>query len=881
MLDLATAEAGHRLQQAGALYELVWNGDLLDATLRRPHCHVTVRENGTGGLRYSCSACGEGDAPCPHAVAVLFRWVEVRPNMERHGPGTTWRSWARQPFLAGERGAAQRLDLGHLEGAELAAALAFQLSLHREGGAVARLADDRVEVAVTLPSGVERTVTFPAGKLPHLLPHLRQLPALRLDAELEGLELSEVKLRPVLVTDWRDDGIHLEPGYELPGGEVIPLDRAHRGRLGSWARIGHRLCRLLDPPTPLVPFFEGGRRLLTGRDAIRFLTLDHPALARHPWYRPRGILRRFARPHRPRLVAATLAELEDGSVRLVPEWEVGGERLDWNEARVLERVGFLRKGDVIAQAPDLEPLTRLGFRVPRRGRRKGMVGDRLAALRLVAEAPCEVRATTPELERLLEAVTAPLADDPPQPPGLRSHLRPYQRVGVAWLARMYRLGLGALLADDMGLGKTHQAMGLLATVHQERPEAHFLVVCPRGVLEHWHRLLVTYAPGLPVRVFHGPGRDPAGLADRAGVVLTTYETAVRSAAELAAVPWEVAIFDEAQKVKNPRTKAARAARSLPARFKLALTGTPVENRLLELWSVVDLVLPGYLGSERAFRAAHRQPGERELLALRRRVGLLTLRRVKEKVLDDLPPKQEDLRICRLTERQAELYRALAGRELPAIAERLADPEAEVPYLPILALITRLKQVCDHPALVTGGPPSPEASGKLQMLDELLDEALAAERQVVVFSQYVKMIELLARHLGRRRIPHLVLTGQTRDRDRVVRRFNSGRHEPVLLASLLAGGVGIDLTAASVVIHYDRWWNPAKEDQATDRVHRIGQRRFVMVYKLLTADTIEERIDRLIRSKAELMETVVAPTEGMLRQLSRKELAELLGIPDRR
>jgi SNF2 family DNA or RNA helicase len=310
---------------------------------------------------------------------------------------------------------------------------------------------------------------------------------------------------------------------------------------------------------------------------------------------------------------------------------------------------------------------------------------------------------------------------------------------------------------------------------------------------------------------------------------------------------------------------------------VALTGTPLENQLLELWSVVDLIVPGFLGSEREFRRSHRTPTHHQLHRLRQRLSVLTLRRVKEQVLSDLPEKVEDLRFCRLAEEQEALYRAIHSQESKQIADVLSDTAHEIPYMHIFALITRLKQVCDHPALVASGPGSPARSGKLEVFEQILDEALAGDHQVVVFSQYVMMIDLLSRYLERRAIDHLVLTGATRDRDRIIRRFNSEQHERVLLASLLAGGVGIDLTGASVVIHYDRWWNPAREDQATDRVHRFGQRRFVQVFKLVTHDTIEERINALIQAKVQLIEEVVTPTEALVRQLTRHELAELLDL----
>jgi SNF2 family DNA or RNA helicase len=259
------------------------------------------------------------------------------------------------------------------------------------------------------------------------------------------------------------------------------------------------------------------------------------------------------------------------------------------------------------------------------------------------------------------------------------------------------------------------------------------------------------------------------------------------------------------------------------------------------------------------------------------MSVLTLRRLKDQVLSDLPDKVEDTRYCSLTPEQERLYKKIHGAQTPQIAEQLRDPDADIPYMHIFALLTRLKQICDHPALIDDLAFQGVSSGKLEVFEEIIEEAIASNLRIVVFSQYVKMIRVLAQHLARAGIQHLVLTGETRDRSRVVRRFNSEQHERVLLASLLAGGTGIDLTGASVVIHYDRWWNPAKENQATDRVHRIGQKRFVQVFKLICRSTIEERIDVLIRDKVKIFEEVIAPTEEVVRQLTRRDLAQLLEI----
>jgi SNF2 family DNA or RNA helicase len=419
-------------------------------------------------------------------------------------------------------------------------------------------------------------------------------------------------------------------------------------------------------------------------------------------------------------------------------------------------------------------------------------------------------------------------------------------------------------------------MGMLCLLADRDPDAQTLVVCPRGVLEHWHTLLAKFAPDLPVWLFHGPSRSLEGFSG-GGIVLTTYDILFRSTDEIIEREWAVAVFDEAQRIKNPRTKAARAARKISSKFRLALTGTPLENRLLELWSVVDLILPGYLGSEREFRTTHRDPTHHQLHLLRQRLGVLTLRRVKDQVLADLPDKVEDIRYCHLLPEQEAVYRRIYRVRSQEIIALLREEQDEIPYMHIFALLTRLKQVCDHPALVEGEELPAAGSAKTEIFDEILDEALDGGLQVVVFSQYVKMIDLMSSHLDRRKIKHLVLTGESRDRGRIVRRFNSEQHERVLLASLLAGGVGIDLTGASVVLHYDRWWNPAKENQATDRVHRIGQRRFVQVFKLITRNTIEERIDELIRTKVDLMERVVAPTEDVISSLGRQEIIDLLDL----
>jgi superfamily II DNA or RNA helicase len=875
-LPRGIAERGYHLYQERRVIRIVWTGDGLESEISQPACTVHLSDTGGPFTGCRCTFCDDTDGPCAHAVATLLQWLDVRPTMQRLGPGAAWRANSRHPFIAPGRATAERLDLSHLTGNDLRSALELQLSLQKTGAATARISGHEVEIHIILPSGGRRVVVFNATLLPSALPLLRTLPGIKLAGDLTGLELSEARLHPVLIASWNESGITLEPGYRLGSGKVLRGSTLEGHIFGRWARIGNHLCRVLDPATPLVPFHRKGLHVLSGQDALRFLNLDHPQLLQHQWYLPLGELATFRQPIAPKPVSLEAELTPNGRVRIRPNFKAAGSPMPWREAFELIDQGFTRVGEAIVRAPDLELFEEAGFRMPKRKQSRGLLGTRIALIRLVAETGLPVVGGNEGLASLGNLLLGQDTPECPDPPGLKSRLRPYQREGVSWLWNRYLAGIGALLADDMGLGKTHQVMGLLCLVHEIRRSEGLLVVCPRGVLEHWHTLLRRYAPHLGVHVYHGPGRSLAEIGGGV-VVLTTYDILFRSADELQDRIWEVAVFDEAQRIKNSRTKAARAARKIPAAFRIALSGTPLENRLTELWSVVDLILPGYLGSERDFRSKHRNPTHHQLHLLRRRLSVLTLRRIKDQVLDDLPDKVEDIRYCRMTGRQLELYDTVRELGSAEIASHLQDPATDVPYIHIFALLTRLKQICDHPVLVEESLSASSHSGKIEVLEQILDEALDGNYSAVVFSQYVTMIDYLSNHLQKQKIPHLVLTGSTRDRGRIVRRFNSEQHERVLLASLLAGGVGIDLTGASVVIHYDRWWNPAKENQATDRVHRIGQKRFVQVFKLVTRDTVEERIDDLIRSKIELMEQVVTPTEDVLKTFDRKELAALLGI----
>ena len=467
--------------------------------------------------------------------------------------------------------------------------------------------------------------------------------------------------------------------------------------------------------------------------------------------------------------------------------------------------------------------------------------------------------------------------------GVAATLRDYQRRGVAWLQAMARLGLGAVLADDMGLGKTLQTIALLVTRSGDRPH---LVVCPTSVVGNWEHELARFAPQAEVVRHHGGDRagDPARFTPGA-VVVTSYGLVRRDIDLLATVEWDVVVLDEAQQIKNPAAKAARAVRRLPARQRVALTGTPVENRLSELWAIMDFCNPGLLGRFPRFKERYAVPVERwgdaeAAAGLRRLVAPFLLRRTKSDpaIAADLPAKQEVTVTCRLTREQATLYQAAVAAALDDDLGEGIDRRGR-----ILALLTALKQICNHPAQYLGERgPLAGRSGKLDRAVELLGEIMAAGDRALVFTQYRAMGHLLARHLGDHLgmpdVPFLHGGVPARGRDAMVAAFQ--QHEdaaPILLVSLKAGGTGLNLTRASHVIHFDRWWNPAVEDQATDRAYRIGQTRMVTAHKLVTAGTVEERIAGVLDDKRALAGSVVAAGEAWITELDDAELRDLVAL----
>jgi non-specific serine/threonine protein kinase len=557
---------------------------------------------------------------------------------------------------------------------------------------------------------------------------------------------------------------------------------------------------------------------------------------------------------------AGLAELKAPLVRVRGEWvELDPRRLAAG-LKLVGRTGTMSVGDLLRIGAGIgasEELPVLGIEAD------GWLGELLSG----------------QTERRLEPV--------PTPTGFVGTLRPYQSRGLAWLDFLRRCGLGGVLADDMGLGKTVQ---LLALVAHDQGAGPSLLICPMSLVGNWRREAGRFTPDLRVHVHHGAERsrgkrfvDTVAAAD---LVITTYALAARDAADLRAIDWRRIVVDEAQAIKNAATKQATAIRSLPGATRIAVTGTPVENRLADLWSILEFVNPGQLGTAAGFKKRFAEPIERfgddeAAATLRRYTGPFVLRRVKtdKTIIADLPDKIEMEVLCNLTGEQAALYQALVDDMLARIEQSEGIERRGL----ILATMTKLKQVCNHPAqFLRDGGRLAGRSGKLEALEEILEEVLAAGEKALLFTQFAEFGALLQSHLtGRFGREVLFLHGGVgqAERDVMVQRFQADDPgaPPLFVLSLKAGGTGLTLTAANHVVHVDRWWNPAVEDQATDRAFRIGQRRSVQVRKFVCAGTIEDKIAAMIRDKRGLAQRIVGSGEQWLTELATGDLAELFRL----
>ncbi|WP_327377011.1 DEAD/DEAH box helicase [Streptomyces sp. NBC_01216] len=692
---------------------------------------------------------------------------------------------------------------------------------------------------------------------------------------------------PTLVIDtaalWAGDGVeHFGPRVQVDA--VLALRRAAR----VWPPLGRLLER--DVPDTLA-LTEDELYELLGPAAAR---LADAGVAVH-W--PRELARSLSasavvRPPRSAPGSATDGTaFFDGGDLLRFDWQLAldGDPLSEREMDALAEahrpVVRLRDQWVVVD-PDLVRKARkreLGLLEP--------VDALAAALTGTAQVDGENVPAVPvgALATLRDRLVGGPGDVEP-PAGLHTTLRDYQLRGLAWLDLMTSLGLGGCLADDMGLGKT---VTLIALHLRRARRAPTLVVCPASLLGNWQREVRRFAPGVPVRRFHGADRSLDGLDHGpGGFVLTTYGTLRTSAPRLAEQEWGMVVADEAQHVKNPFSATAKALRTIPAPARVALTGTPVENNLSELWALLDWTTPGLLGPLKTFRSRHARAVENseeiendeavERLARLVRPFLLRRRKSDPGIVPELPPKTESDHPVPLTREQVSLYEAVVRETMAQIEGARGMARRGL----VMKLLTSLKQICNHPAQYLkehtadggGTPRLAGRSGKLALLDELLGTILAEDGAVLLFTQYVSMARLLADHLAARGVPAQLLHGGTpvAERERMVDRFQDGE-VPVFLLSLKAAGTGLNLTRAGHVVHYDRWWNPAVEEQATDRAYRIGQTQPVQVHRLIAEGTVEDAIAEMLRAKRALADAVLGSGEAALSELTDRELADLVSL----
>lgn len=500
-------------------------------------------------------------------------------------------------------------------------------------------------------------------------------------------------------------------------------------------------------------------------------------------------------------------------------------------------------------------------------------------LRLSILDDVQIRDVSLETRHHIESLASMQTDLPLDLSLLKSTLRSYQEMGVKWLWFLFNHALSGLLCDEMGLGKTHQAMGLIAAIP---PTCQTLIVCPTSVVYHWEALIQQFLPSMRLSVFYGTRRTLETFTPDTQLLLTSYGTLRSERKALSRFQFDLAIFDEVQIAKNAHSQTHKALKLINATMRLGLSGTPIENRLLELKALFDLIVPHYLPNDALFKDWFINPIEKnhdlsrkELLS--RFIRPFILRRKKTEVLQELPEKIEEIAYCDLSDEQAALYHSVYAERKQALLSQLENPDTPIPYLHIFSLISTLKQICDHPCLITKQFDHFErhASGKWDLFTALLQQVRESGQKLVVFSQYLDMLTLIERYLTEQKIGFSAIRGSTRDRKAQLDAFRDDPNKEVFVASLQAVGVGVDLVSASVVIHYDRWWNPAKENQATDRVHRIGQNRGVQVFKLVTKGTIEEQIHQLIEKKKGLAESVLGfDDQDQIKKINRQELIQL-------
>lgn len=771
----------------------------------------------------------------------------------RRGYGSTrlqfeaspWYRWGKEMFLRGDKDVRLELRDGGFE-------LVVEWSgLQDAGEGADAVASRRPDDSTTRRPGL------PASAVEHVI---NQAPAI---VEASGFEIAPQSLAPSLrIEITRGRELKFSPVLLVGGGGAV-LDRAGVPAFGRYFLLGKRFASAAPAAPMFVESPSGGQSFLFETRPSAGLSYDRETTIAE------GEVFAFVERHRDEL-SRMPAALAPEAIRNATTVRLDGEVIfDFAPPHrgLLEVAITFKAGDETIEATDIARARRDGVRALIRGNLWIDVTDtqfewlddatlgpggrilvtKLELLRIRGslrgtptfrgDAACE------QIFALFDEIQTD--SDAPSAAALGLSLYGYQQTGYQWLWLLQQNGFGGLLCDDMGLGKTHQAMALIRALTHADPSQSVLVVCPTSLLDHWREKLARTIPGVPVTV-------------------TSYGLVRSRIEQYRGKMFDLMVLDEMQTIKNADTATHHALRAIEKRIAIGLTGTPIENHEGELKTLLDFVVPGYLPKYVQERAT-----------LQRLVRPFVLRRTKAQVLTELPPKIVDKRYCDMTPEQRALYQSvLEARAKPLRAQLRAG--ATVSYVHIFAALNYLKQICNHPASAGGGFGADLPSGKWELFIELLETCMTSGLKVVVFSQYLSMLALIEDYLFRQGIGHASIKGATRDRGAAIARFRDEPECRVFTASLRAGGLGIDLTAGSVVIHYDRWWNQAREDQATDRVHRLGQSKGVQVLKLITRGTVEEKIDELITRKGALASDVIrADDPSLVKQFTLEELDELL------
>ncbi len=749
---------------------------------------------------------------------------------------------------------------------------------------------------------LEPAMVFPEAQLDRVLTFFAaHLPRFELSLRADGVEVED-SVQPHFVLALEGDAEHLRARLAARyGPTTVPVSPTARhlgyasvpGTEGKTAKLYRRsegaereaANQLIDRGfrfSPSAQAFE-----ISGDAALTFCSGGHRELPEE-WEKavaqlPKVRIRKPIKPQiRIRVPGTDWFQLD-------AQFAVDGQSVDLGAVRLWLESGrrFIPLKDGSFAEADRAELAQVAQLLEEAGAMPGTSSSQLPLYQAPAlEMLAELRDFT-EVEAPARKMMAELRDGsgitPASPPkSVVATLRHYQETGLSWLWFLHRHRLSGILADDMGLGKTLQALTLLQKAKDLEGPRPSLVVAPTSVLANWEREVERFTPQLTTALWHGQERKERAESLRdVDLVLTSYALVRRDIEELSKVPWRYLVLDEAQNIKNADSATAQACKSLPSEQRLALTGTPLENRLAELWSIFDFLMPGFLGSAEDFAERYVQPIELQNDAavrdrLRRRIRPFLLRRLKDEVARDLPPKTESVAYCEMDPGQAALYREVLDESRRKIYESIRKVGFGRSRISILSALTRLRQVCCDPRLLhlppgTLLPPS----AKLQRFWELVEDLISEGHRALVFSQFTQMLALLTDQADSKKIPYLYLDGRTRDRMSRVDAFNQPDGPPLFFISLKAGGTGLNLTAADYVLHFDPWWNPAVEEQATDRAHRIGQTKAVISYKLIVRGSVEEKILNLQSRKKELAEGLLSRDGAPGKVLTEADLEDLL------